>query len=169
MKPFLRRLSARLAPLVAVALMGVSAPAHAEFMGGGYLTDYAGCDQYGWPVNVEMVRARYSAREIDGGPSQIVLNFAVGGVNTYVYYGDLSPSRAWRQASGQVIWGTTGAIRPAPRLRVLERESIPFAGASFDAHVENIRLRLRIRHFNGMRGCTVTAVLMLNDWNNEIN
>ena len=169
MKPFLRRLTARLAPLAAVAVVAVSTPAHAEFMGGGYLTDYAGCERYGWPVNVEMVRARYSAREIDGGPSQVVLNFAVGGVNTYVHGGDLAPGRAWRSATGQVIWGTAGTMSPAPRIRVLERESVPFVGATFDEHVETVRLRLRIRNFNGMRGCTVTAVLMLNDWNNDIH
>lgn len=162
------RAPSRLAAVAALALLSLASPARAEFMGGGYLTDYANCDPYGWPVNTEMVRARYSAAEIDGGPSQLVINFAVGGINTYTYNGNLTPSRIWRAAIGRVIWGTFNVMGTNPRLRVLERESVPFAGATFDEHVETIRLRVRIRHFNGMQGCTVTAVLMLNDWNNEI-
>lgn len=162
------RSPARLAA-AAFALLAIATPAEAEFMGGGYLTDYYGCERYGWPINTEMVRARYSAAEIDGGRSQLVLNFAVGGVNTYTVRGNLAPGPAWRATLGQVIWGTIGNMRPRPQLRVLERQSVPFVDATFDEHVENIRLQVRIRNFNGMSGCTVTAVLMLNDWTNAIN
>ncbi len=164
----LRALCARIAPLTAAAVLTLATPAQAEFMGGGFLTDYQGCQRYGWPVNTEMVRARYSAQEIDGGPSQLVLSFAVGGINTYLVRAGLAPSNTWHRAPGTVIWGTADNTTTA-RLRVLERESVPFIGATFDEHVENVRLRVRIRNFNGMQGCTVTAVLMFNDWNNTIN
>lgn len=160
-----RLLAWRLAPL-AVLLMILTGPARAEFMGAGFLTDYYGCERYGWPVSTEMLRARYSAREIDGDVSQLVLVFAVGGVNTYTVAGDLAPSSAWLRAQGQVIWGTSHAMGTRPRLRIMERESVPFAGAPFDARTEHIRLRAQIQNFNGMAGCTVTAVLMLNHWNN---
>ena len=159
----------RFAPIFTLVLLIATAPARAEFMGGGYLTDYQNCARYGWPVNTEMLRARYSASELDGGPSELVMTFAVGGINTYTLNRALVPARAWRPAQGQVTWGTTNTMGTRPRLRVLERETVPFVGGHFGEYAEHIRLRVRIQHFNGMQGCTVTAVMMLNNWTNAIN
>ncbi len=147
-----------------VAVLGAAAlPAHAEFMGGGVIYDPVGC---AWPTGVEMTRARYRAIEADGGDlSELVLNFAVGGVNTYAVQGAYAPGRAWVRNTGRSIWGGFYPMSPrSPRIRVLERETVPYIGGAI-ADARDIRLRVRIREFNGQGGCSVSVALQMHRWN----
>ncbi|MBN8292956.1 hypothetical protein JI664_13365 [Rhodobacter sp. NTK016B] len=158
----------RFAPVAFLLAAVIASPARAEFTGGGYITDAWGCEDYGFPTQTEMVRARYSAREIDGGASELVLNFAVGGANILRVWNELDPGNGWMRAYGNVVWGRMYSMGPQTWVRVLAREGVPFASTTFDEHSEHIRLRLRITNFNGMRGCGVTVTLMLNNWTNNI-
>jgi len=157
----------RFAPVTLVLVLLATAPARAEFMGGGYLTDTSGCGQYGWPSNAEMVRARLSAAQIDGGNSELVLNFAVGGSNTYRFRGDVATGRGWVRTTGAVVWGRLYDLGTRSRIQILDTDNVPFVGGTPDATTRRFRLRARIRNFNGMRGCDVTAVLMLEHWNRD--
>lgn len=157
-----------LAPMAFLLMVVLAAPARAEFTGAGFITDPWGCEDYGFPTQTEMVRARYSAREIDGGASELVLNFAVGGSNVLRIWNTLEPDNGWMRAYGNVIWGRLYSMGAQTWVRVLAREGVPFATTTFNEYSEHIRLRLRITNFNGMRGCGVTLVLMLNNWTNNI-
>ncbi|MCB1389341.1 MAG: hypothetical protein KDK12_09435 [Rhodobacteraceae bacterium] len=161
----LPRLAALHLVSVTLALLLAAFPARAEFMGGGYLSDSAGCDSYGWPLGTEMVRARLNAAQIDGDQSELVINFAVGGANTYRFRGNVVPGRRWRDVDGAVIWGRLYDLGNRTQIRILDTDLVPFEGGTVDEHTRQFRLRARIRNFNGMRGCSVTAVLMLYYWN----
>ena len=161
----LRFMLFRFTPLTIFLILIVTAPARAEFMGGGYLADATGCRAYGWPLQTEMVRARANARQIDGGTSELVLSFAVGGANTYRFRADLAESRRWHRVSGSVTWGRLYNLGNRSRIQILDTDMVPFVGGTPDAHTRQFRLRARIRDFNGLRGCDVTAVLMLYHWN----
>jgi hypothetical protein len=166
MTPYFPRAAlARFLSLSLLLVLMAAAPARAEFMGGGYLADADGCRSYGWPLNTEMVRARLNARQIDGGVSELVLSFAVGGANTYRIRADVAPSRTWHRVEGSVIWGRLYQLGNRTQIRILATDLAPFTGGTIDAHTRQFRLRARIRNFNGMQGCSVTAVLMLNYWN----
>lgn len=163
------RLVRALAGVVATMLFLGAAPAQAEFMGGGYIHAIQGCQTAGFPTGTQMVRARYSAVETDG-VNAVVLNFAVGGVNTYTIAGSgLAPSRGFRRASGTATWGAQYVMHPAPTIRVIERETVvPMARAASSAvtgSTRMVRLHLQIRNFNGVRGCIVDTVLNLARWN----
>ncbi len=149
--------------LVVVGLLALATmPAHAEYMGGGTIYAPYNCS---WPTGVEMTRARYIPGETADGRSHITLNFAVGGLNTYTFRGNLTPSRAWRRGNGRSIWGEIYFMRERPSVRVLRRQDAIFSGAADMESSEDIRLRVRLRNFNGERGCSVSVALMLHRWN----
>jgi len=160
----LMRFALRLAAVGLLALSTVPASAEyiPEYMGGGAIYQPYNCS---WPTGVEMTRARYIPSETRDGPSQVTLMFAVAGVNLYTIRAPLSESRTWRRASGRSIWGELYWMGSAPYVRVLNRDD---AVVDVDADIEttnDIRLRLRIRNFNGQRGCSVSVALMLHRWN----
>lgn len=155
----LMRLAFRLAIVGLLAL--ATAPAQAEYMGGGAISDPYNCT---WPVGVEMTRARYVPGESSGGDSHVTLNFAVGGLNTYTFRQNLTPSRAWRRGMGRGVWGEIFTMAAAPLVRVEQRHDAVFDALADMDRTTDIRLKLRIRNFNGQRGCTVTVSLMLHRW-----
>lgn len=158
---FLRGMTGHIAPAaVALGLALGAAPARAEYAGGGYLSDYSGCEANGWPVVTEMFRARYSPSEEGGRNCELVLNLAVGGVMVYRLNSTMAPSRLWRTAQGFATWGALYASNPRPSLRVVERRNATTGNASIPRTPE-IYMQVRIRNFNGARGCTVTANIML--------
>ena len=106
-----------------------------------------------------------NAAQIDGDQSELVINFAVGGANTYRFRGNVVPGRRWRDVDGAVIWGRLYDLGNRTQIRILDTDLVPFEGGTVDEHTRQFRLRARIRNFNGMRGCSVTAVLMLYYWN----
>jgi len=149
--------------LVIALLALATSPARAEFMGAGTIFGASNCT---WPTGVEMTRARYRAAEADGGRgSAVTLNFAVGGVNTYNFYTNLTPSRVWRRAAGRSIWGTFGIMRTRPLVRVLQRQYADSTSAAQMQNAPNVYLRMRIRNFNGEPGCAVTVALTMNRLN----
>ncbi|MCA2012756.1 hypothetical protein [Pararhodobacter sp. CCB-MM2] len=162
---FLRMMLFRFTPLTILLVLILTAPARAEFMGGGYLADATGCRSYGWPLQTEMVRARLNAAQIDGGQSELVLNFAAGGANTYRFRSDVVVGRRWHRVNGSVIWGRLYNLGNRTRIQILDTDNVPFVGGTPDEHTRRFRLRARIRNFNGLNGCDVTAVLMLENWN----
>lgn len=154
------RLVRPLARLAMVGLLVLAAmPARAEYLGGGTIYAPYNCS---WPVQAEMTRARYIPGETADGRSQVTLNFAVGGVNVYTIRNDLEVSRTWRRAYGRSIWGALYGMGTAPLVRVLAREDALYTGGGAIEDMPRVRLRLRIRNFNGERGCSVTVALMLN-------
>lgn len=153
-------------PLMRLAIVGTlvlaAMPANAEYMGGGSIYAPYNCS---WPVNTEMTRARYVP--LDDGtatPSTVTLNFAVGGVNTYTFRGDLSRSNSWLRMTGRSVWGGLYFMNISPQVRVLMRSNALYRGDTDIETDDNIRLRLRIRNFNGESGCSVTVALMLHRW-----
>jgi len=165
MNRFLKRLHA-LRPLVLSLPLALLAalPARAEYMGGGYLSDAYGCERYGWPLGTEMVRARLNARQLGGWTSELVLNFAVGGSNTYRFRGDVTQAPRWHRVEGAVVWGRLYDLGSRTQIRILSVDLAPYSGGAISEHAPTIRLRARIRNFNGLQGCAVTATLMLNTW-----
>lgn len=145
---------------IAVAAIGIMAgsAAHAEFVGGGAVFNPVNCS---WPTQVEMATARYVPDGSDGmNTSEVVLNFAVGGVHNYVLRGDMEPKPGrWQAARGRSIWGRVYDMTPRPRLRVRERVGINWSGEWPDAR--DIRLQFDVRNFNGERGCRVSVALNL--------
>lgn len=148
-------------PAMVIALVALATtPARAEFVGAGTIFGASNCS---WPTGVEMTRARYRAAEVDGGRgSAITLNFAVGGVNTYNFYTNLTPSRVWRRAAGRSIWGSFANMRTRPLVRVLQRQNADSSSAAQMQSASNVYLRMRIRNFNGEPGCAVTVALTMN-------
>ena len=144
------------------ALAAFGAPAKADYVGGGYLIPVQGFEAAGWPTGVQMFRARYLPREVEGTRSTLTIDTAVGGTFSYIVWSELSESTSWRAAFGYSVWGEVYAPRPRPQVRVMERASSTTGGASIPQHPE-IRLQVRIRHFNGVRGCIVQAHMMLRD------
>jgi len=144
------------------AILTAAAPAQADYVGGGYLRAMSGCETVGWPTQVEMFRARYLPKEVDGSRSTLTIATAVGGTFTYVVWDELSASTSWRAAFGYSVWGEVYAPRPRPRVRVMERNDSNTGGATLPAS-SDIRMSVRIRHFNGVRGCMVEAHMMLRD------
>ncbi|MCB1396398.1 MAG: hypothetical protein H6898_06975 [Rhodobacter sp.] len=161
MTAFLRSQSTRFLPVaVACGLAFAALPAQAEYAGGGYLSDYRGCESNGWPTNIEMVRARYSPSEEGGNTSEIVLDLAVGASMVYRVNGALEPNNRWRAAEGYNTWGALYRSTPRPSLQIRERRSAISGGATIPASYQ-IYMQVRIRNFNGARGCYATANLML--------
>lgn len=109
-----------------------------------------------------MFRARYLPKEVEGTRSTLTIATAVGGTFTYIVWGELAASNSWRSAYGYSVWGEVYAPRPRPRVRVMERGHAATGGATLPRTSE-IRLSVRLRHFNGVRGCTVEAHMMLRD------
>ncbi|GAB4265590.1 MAG: hypothetical protein Kow0013_13850 [Pararhodobacter sp.] len=160
-----REFSAK-ATLISAALMAVATlfttRAEAQYVGGGYLTDYWGCEEAGWPTGIEMFRARYNPSEVQGGTSDLVLDLAVGGTMVYSVRGPMRPGRRWIPTQGYAVWGGLYRSNPRPRLRIEERRDAATGDASIPAN-DQIRMSVRIRNFNGRSGCTVTAHMMLRD------
>ncbi|MCB1406197.1 MAG: hypothetical protein KDK01_08015 [Rhodobacteraceae bacterium] len=155
----LARYAFRLAIVGLLAL--ATAPAHAEYMGGGAISAPYNCS---WPTGVEMTRARYIPGETADGFSHVTLNFAVGGLNTYTFRQDLTPSRQWRRGMGRAVWGEMYFMTRSPQVRVPRRHDAVFNALADMETSNDIRLRLRIRNFNGEAGCSVTVSLMLHRW-----
>lgn len=153
----------RAAHVLSVAtIVSAAAPAQADYVGGGYLRALSGCESAGWPTQVEMFRARYLPEEVDGTRSTLTIATAVGGTFTYVIWDELSAANHWRNAFGYSVWGEVYAPRPRPRVRVLARDSST-VGIAVPPQHSDIALSVRIRHFNGVRGCTVEAHMMVRD------
>lgn len=169
----LKLFSMTLAFLVKASLMmafvGLANPAQSEvreYFGGGVLANYNGCEAYGWPVQNEMFRVRYRPRELTGQPSELIMNLAVGGVSALRFWGNLSDMRSWRRISGRAIWGGVFALRDRPRIRVRRmmdvHEMAPWSpGMAESPNTMPGYVEVRIRNFNGQRGCTVTAAFTL--------
>jgi len=148
--------------LAVVGLLALATvPAHAEYMGGGSIFSPYNCS---WPTNVEMTRARYIPGETADGTSHVTLNFAVGGLNSYAFSTALTPSRRWLRGEGQSVWGQVFDMASSPRVRVIKRQNAVYTGNADMASSDSIRLRLRVRNFNGEQGCSVTVALMLHRW-----
>lgn len=136
-----------------------AAPAQAEFMGGGVILDPYNC---AWPTGPEMTRARYVPSGPTNQTNNVTLNFAVGGVNVYTVRSSMTPSRRWARATGRSVWGAHYFMGTAPWVRVLQHDDPIYSGSVDAAQADSLRLRLRIRNFNGQRGCSVTVALMMN-------
>jgi hypothetical protein len=164
MMSILNRLRTGPALIVLTLATGLALPAstaQAEYVGGGYLTNARGCEVAGWPTMIEMFRARYDPSGA-GRISTVVLDLAVGGTMIYNIRGDLDESRRWRRANGYAVWGGLYRSQPRPRVLVLERMSATTGNATVPGH-EQIRMSMRIMNFNGRRGCSVDAHMMLRD------
>lgn len=156
------RLFRNVTRLAIVAVLALAAfPANAEYTGGGAIFAPYHCT---WPIGVEMTRARYVPGETSGGNSEVTLNFAVGGLNTFSFRSNLAPARYWRRGSGRGVWGALYYMQAQPAVRVLRRTDATYNGGADMNLNDSIRLRLRIRNFNGERGCTVSVALMLHRW-----
>jgi len=151
--------SLQAAVLVVLASTAAASAEQAEYMGAGAIHSPYNCS---WPTGVEMTRARYIPAEIsDGDVSIVTLNFAVGGVNIYNFRGGLSQRRSWRRGMGRSIWGALYFMGTRPSARVLARQEAVYNSTADVGASDNIRLRMRIRNFNGEAGCGVTVSLML--------
>ncbi|WP_323035483.1 hypothetical protein [Pararhodobacter sp.] len=157
------RLVRPLARLAVIGLLLLAAmPANAEYMGGGAIYAPYNCS---WPVQTEMTRARYVPGEDTDGRSHVTLNFAVGGVNIYTIRQNLEEARTWRRGFGRSVWGALYGMGAAPTVQVLTRSDAIYNGGDNLEYISRMRLRLRIRNFNGERGCSVSVALMMERWN----
>lgn len=145
---------------LSAALTFSATDARAEYVGAGYLQADWGCQDSGWPTGTEMFRARFTPAELGGRMSVLVLDLAVGGTMVYRVRGPLDWSRRWHRANGVSVWGDLYRGAQSPRLRLMYLMAGTTGNASFPEH-NDVRLGVRIRHFNGDRGCVVTAHMML--------
>lgn len=138
-----------------------------EYFGGGVISNFSRCENYGWPTSNQMFRVRYRPRELTGQANELIFNLAVGGVAALRFSGTLSAATSWRRVAGRAIWGGVYYLRERPRIRVLRmmdvHEMAPWSpeGARHSPSPVPGYVMMRIRHFNGLRGCTVTAAFTL--------
>lgn len=149
----------------AVLILAAANPASSqirEYYGGGVLADYWGCERHGWPVNNEMIRVRYMPRSQTGARnSELVFHLAVGGTAAMRFNFELERHNGWRAAYGQAIWGGVFWLRDRPSIRVLSAMDVHGMAPWSAGSTQPAAIRIRIRNFNGLRGCAVGAYFTL--------
>lgn len=156
---FLSRLTARLACLAATAaLLGAmgatAASAQVQFRGGGFVSNFSGCEQYGWRDQSLMIRARYRPAELSQDNTTSLSLYLHNGAENYSRSGPLDFT--FQSLQGNFIWTGSGRTTPRPRIRVLTQDP-----EVITAETRDIQMRFRIRNFGVLPGCQADVGLVL--------
>ncbi|MCB1390262.1 MAG: hypothetical protein KDK12_14145 [Rhodobacteraceae bacterium] len=135
--------------LAGAALLGSAPVAQAatELRGGGFVSDFSGCDQNGW-AGTERVLVRFRPAGQDGNSpdfSSITLLFNSGAINFLIP--DQDPSNWIETTSTQIFSGFS--LDPVPtQLRLLS------ISAQIDATTEMLFASFEVNNFSSLEGCS---------------
>jgi len=150
----LGRLTAIAAVMGAVGASAASAQVH--FRGGGFVTNFAGCEDYGWYNNQSsMIRARYRPAQLPGNNNETSLSlFMHSGTENYSRQGPLDFT--FQSLQGNFIWTGAGRTSPRPRIRVLSQSP-----EVISENTREVQMRMRIRNFGTLAGCQADVGIVL--------
>lgn len=144
---------------VAAAYALAAAPAaaqDAEYRGGGYLTDFSGCDEHGWQNNTQFTARFVPTWSFGRDDAGISLYFGTWAKN-YRFPRDF-PLNTWMdvtQFTGVGGDGFSYEPDPAPRLR-LARPSVPTTIGGDEAELHYL---MEFEDFGALEGCTARGEL----------
>lgn len=151
-----RRVCAAWVLAAGVALAGGS-EASTEWRGGGFISDFQNCEDYGWPDGYsDMIQARYrpSGMPGNGDTSRLTLLFNTGTEHYRTREGRFD-SR-FGEVDGAAIWSGAWIFDPHPMVRMRQHQP-----PNITQNTDRIRLVGMIRHFSGLRGCRMQFDLTL--------
>jgi len=156
---FLSSLNARFACLAATAVLlgamgATAASAQIQFRGGGFVSNFVGCEQYGWSNQSVTIRARYSPAELSPANTTDMSLYLYTGTENYTRQGPLDLT--FQSLQGNYIWTGAGRTIPRPRIRVLSQSPEVITESTRD-----IQMRFRIRNFAVLTGCQADVGLVL--------
>ncbi|GAB4275291.1 MAG: hypothetical protein Kow0013_29380 [Pararhodobacter sp.] len=154
---------ARVMRSAAVLVLGGAAllanPAKAEFVGGGALHGFVGCEAQGWSGTVP-VRGRFRPAELLGNPTSVTAFPPHGGAISLMLWHSLGQRSTWVRGRGESVWGRTYVWGQRPRVRMLQRVVTDPPGGSINDAME-LTIRMRVRNFNDLPGCQADLSMIL--------
>ncbi|KPQ07392.1 MAG: hypothetical protein HLUCCA12_06140 [Rhodobacteraceae bacterium HLUCCA12] len=151
---------ARIAAFAALVGGGAVTMAQAQnqvqFRGGGYVSNFSGCEDYGWNADTNMmIRARYSPGELAANDNRTSLSvYLPMGAENYSRRGSFG--RNFRGVQGSFVWSGGGRIIPRPRVRVIAQNPQNISDTTGE-----IQMRLRVRNFGVLEGCMAEIGLVM--------
>lgn len=158
---FFKRVTSRFGRLAAmsafIGLAGMAATvaqAQTHFRGGGWASNFVGCEAIGWTSQSLMILARYRPAELQGNAGSGLSLFPYGGAEHYFTGGPLQFN--FQPMGGVFVWTGAGQIQPDPVVRVLSRNP-----RVITEETGEIQMRLRIRNFGVHQGCRADVGIVM--------
>ena len=143
--------------LTVSAVAAVPAIAATEFQGGGFVTNFTGCDAQGWSGVVRVVSRMQPAGLPENDPTITHLSIVYGtGIHIIDFAGP--PSLDWAPVE---MWSTWTSVTDYLDGEVAAR-MLPGSTLSIDNSTQQIVLNAEINGFGGNPGCSALVVVVLN-------